>query len=173
MTMTLLINSLSTSTARERGFTLIEVLVALFVLSIGLLGLAALQATGMKYNSDAYFRTQASIFAYDIIDRMRANPKGAGNGDYIVLDATAKNTKLSSFASCIADNTCKCDASPCTSFSKIATYDLGRWYDAQKATLPAAELPSTIQKAGNEHTITIRWRERGDMDMSQVWVVEL
>ena len=58
---------------RESGFSLIEVLVALLVLSIGLLGLAALQAQGLRFNHDAYVRTQATNLAYDIVDRMRVN----------------------------------------------------------------------------------------------------
>ncbi|HLE93281.1 MAG TPA: type IV pilus modification protein PilV, partial [Sulfuricaulis sp.] len=58
---------------QHRGFSLIEVLVALLVLSIGLLGLAALQTTSLQYNTGSYFRTQATFLAYDIIDRMRAN----------------------------------------------------------------------------------------------------
>lgn len=56
---------------RQRGFTLLEVLIALVVLAVGMLGIAALQARGMQYNTDAYARTQATILAYDVIDRMR------------------------------------------------------------------------------------------------------
>ena len=55
----------------QRGFTLLEVLIALVVLAVGMLGIAALQARGMQYNTDAYARTQATILAYDMIDRMR------------------------------------------------------------------------------------------------------
>jgi type IV pilus assembly protein PilV len=58
-------------TFRQRGFTLLEVLIALVVLAVGMLGIAALQARGMQYNTDAYARTQATILAYDMIDRMR------------------------------------------------------------------------------------------------------
>lgn len=58
---------------QNKGFTLIEVMVALLVLSIGLLGLAALQATSLKTNHGAYTRGQAIFLAYDIMDRMRAN----------------------------------------------------------------------------------------------------
>lgn len=55
------------------GFTLIEVMLALVIFSIGLLGLASLQATSLQQNHGAYMRTQATYLAYDILDRMRAN----------------------------------------------------------------------------------------------------
>ena len=56
----------------SEGFTLLEALIALLVLSIGLLGLAALQARGLAYSHDAYVRSQATFLAYDIVERMRA-----------------------------------------------------------------------------------------------------
>jgi type IV pilus assembly protein PilV len=56
-----------------------EVLIAILVLAIGLLGLAALQARGLKYNHDAYARTQATYLAYEIIDLLRANEANAEN----------------------------------------------------------------------------------------------
>ncbi len=58
------------------GFTLLEALIALLVLSIGLLGLAALQTRGLAYSHDAYLRSQATFLAYDIIERMRARKTG-------------------------------------------------------------------------------------------------
>ena len=66
----------------DQGFSLIEVLVALVVLSVGLLGLAALQSTAAQFNAGAYTRSQATILAYDIADRVRANRAAARNGDY-------------------------------------------------------------------------------------------
>jgi type IV pilus assembly protein PilV len=73
----------------ERGFTLVEAMVALVVLSVGLLGIAGLQITSLKVNHGSATRTQAVYLAYDIIDRMRANPAAAINGDYnIALGAT-------------------------------------------------------------------------------------
>lgn len=56
-----------------RGFTLVEALVALVCLSIGLLGVAALQMTGLRSNLSSSWRSQATYLSYDIIDRMRAN----------------------------------------------------------------------------------------------------
>lgn len=60
------------SNHRAKGSTLLEVLVSIVVLSIGLLGLAGLQATSMKSNHSAYMRSQATLLAYDLADRMRA-----------------------------------------------------------------------------------------------------
>ena len=67
---------------RHRGFTLIEALVALVVLSIGLLGVAALQLASLQANYGASQRTQATFLAQDIVDRMRANRDAAVAGDY-------------------------------------------------------------------------------------------
>ena len=67
---------------RGRGFTLLEVLVALIVLSIGLLGLSGLQTLGLRNNYSAFQRTQAALIAGDIIDRMRANRDAAVAGEY-------------------------------------------------------------------------------------------
>ena len=59
---------------RERGFSLMEVLIAMLVLAIGLLGLASLQAQSLKFNHESYVRSQATILAYEIMDRMRTTP---------------------------------------------------------------------------------------------------
>ena len=67
---------------RQSGFTLLEILVALIILSIGLLGLAGLQATGLRSNHSGYLRSQATIFAYEMADRMRANRAVAIAGNY-------------------------------------------------------------------------------------------
>lgn len=56
------------------GFSLVEVLVAVLVLSVGLLGLAALQVTGLRASDSARMRTEASMAAYDLADRLRADP---------------------------------------------------------------------------------------------------
>ena len=62
---------------KSRGFTLIEILVAVLVLALGLIGLAALQATGIKNVQTAYNRSQAVHLAQDMADRIRANTSAA------------------------------------------------------------------------------------------------
>lgn len=55
------------------GFTLIEVLVALLIVALGMLGNAMLQLQGMKNSNDAYIRSQIGIIAFEIADKIRAN----------------------------------------------------------------------------------------------------
>jgi type IV pilus assembly protein PilV len=71
-----------TSPKKMAGFSLIEVLVAFLILLVGLLGMAGLQATSLRNNHSAYLRSQATLMAYDIMDRMRANRTAALAGSY-------------------------------------------------------------------------------------------
>ncbi|QKF51214.1 type IV pilus modification protein PilV [Pseudomonas graminis] len=70
---------------RQQGTTLIEVLVALLVLAIGLLGAAALQLNALKYTDSSRLSSQASFIAYDMMDRIRANP----DADYSLTSLAA------------------------------------------------------------------------------------
>lgn len=152
----------------NHGFTLIEVMVALLILSIGLLGLAMLQATNLQFNTDAYTRTQATLFAYDIIDRMRANPTGTTNGYYKILNNTDYANNISS---CTA-STCGCSSS-CDA-QALAKYDLWRWYAMQELYIPGAKKNRSTIDISNSNlvTVTIFWTEK-DIDRSQKWVVQL
>jgi len=131
---------------RQQGFTLLEVLIALLVLSIGLLGLAALQTTGLRSNEMASMRTTSTMLAYDITDRMRANPQGITDGDYEI----DSDLITESVTDCTSD-----DCNP----EQLALYDLNQWKTAV-ATLPGG-LADITQDAGPPltHTITVRWDE--------------
>ena len=73
----------------QEGMTLVEVLVALVILGVGLLGAAAVQLNALKYTDSARMTSQASFIAYDLMDRIRANaaadytiaPPASGNPD--------------------------------------------------------------------------------------------
>lgn len=67
---------------KQTGFSLIEVLVTMVIISFGMLGIAGVIINGLKNNNSSYARTQASVLANDIIDRMRANKTTAELSTY-------------------------------------------------------------------------------------------
>lgn len=67
--------------ARSGGFSLIEIMVAVLIVSVGVLGVAGLQLISLRNNTSAMYRTQGFLAAYEIIDRARANP----DQDYSIL----------------------------------------------------------------------------------------
>lgn len=71
-----------TTRANQSGVGLIEVLVAVLVLSIGFLGIAALQAMSLSTNNSAMARSMATINSYSMFDAMRADPAVAKSGGY-------------------------------------------------------------------------------------------
>lgn len=140
---------------RQSGVSMIEVLVALFILSVGLLGLAMLQGKTMRVNTDAMLRSQATLLANEIIENMRTNVKGADNGLYKNLSGS----KPAACGSCTDSNG-----------ALTANTDLRNWYDAQAQVLPSPT--STIDYSGGKYTITMQWNERGILT-SQVWEVTI
>lgn len=129
----------------QQGFTLLEILVAIVVLSIGLLGLAGLQALSLNNNQIAYFRSIASQQAYDIADRIRSNRAGVITGEYDALDAT------------IPVDPPDCVANVCGS-NEIATADHAQWNTNNQRLLPAGA--GTVNGAGGVFTITVSWTEK-------------
>ena len=74
----------------QEGMTLIEVLVALLILTVGLLGAAAVQLNALKYTDSSRMTSQASFIAYDMMDRIRAN----SGADYTVTPPTTGNLSV-------------------------------------------------------------------------------
>lgn len=123
----------------QNGFTLLEVLVTLLIVSLGLLGIAGIIANSLKVNQGAYARSQASWMANDIIDRMRANRTTA---------------ELSPSPYALAD----CAAVP--TLSAIATDDLQTWCDALAATLPSGTGVGTVTIVAaptRKVTVVVTW----------------
>ena len=157
-------NSLNARFAME-GFSLIEVLVALFVLSIGLLGLAALQTTGLKFNHQSYERTQAVLQAYDIIDRMRANKSGTGGTINTAYDSVALGNLPTISQFCTTASTCTGD--------QLALFDIRSWNAANASVLSegrgaickgnftndANNEPTGCTPGGSIYSVAITWRE--------------
>jgi len=167
-TPTLAVNCLRTKDrfARARGFSLMEVLIALLVLSLGLLGLAALQSIGFKFNQDSFERTQATLLAYDIIDRMRANSIArndtANNFNNIPISAAATTYTVP------ADPYCATGCSP----TEIRNQDLRRWKLRLQRMLAAGNggicrgafdnatsLNCTVDTSKSRYQVAVRWFE--------------
>ncbi|MBF0340785.1 MAG: type IV pilus modification protein PilV [Magnetococcales bacterium] len=131
----------------QSGFTLLEVLIALVILSVGLLGLAKMQLNSIKFTNSALLRSQAVFLAYDIFERMRANRTMAVNGAY----NTAFDTVVSSPPDCVS-STC--------STAQMVTFDLAQWKSDLAALLPSGGGEITPIVAGGMEklfTISIRW----------------
>ena len=152
------------SLKNNSGFSLIEILVSLVVLSIGLMGLAGLQIAGLKGANDAHFRTQASLIMMDLSDRMRANQDGVRMGKY--------RTKANFWTQLNCANTpaTNCETGNCDG-ENLATFDKYVIGCDVKKKLPNGLL--TIDCKGNcsatdldtdseinkIHEIEISWRE--------------
>lgn len=118
---------------------MIEVLVTVLILAIGLLGLAGLQSTSLRSNHSAMLRSQATVLAYDIVDRMRANRDAALDGDYDIALGNAG------------------------SGSSMVAGDLIAWKGNLDAMLPEGD--GAVERDGNNFTITVQWDDsRGEED---------
>jgi type IV pilus assembly protein PilV len=141
----------------QKGFTLLEVLVAVVILAIGMLGIAALLLTTQKSNSSSYIKQQAVQSAYDILDRMRANNQPttpeASSGAYDVSNLVASGAPT--IPSQPAQN---CEASTCTP-AQMAAYDTWHWLAVDLKQLPNGCGSVTTAAAGSSTlvTVTVQW----------------
>lgn len=135
------------------GFSLLEVLIALVILSVGLLGIAAMMSTTLKANDSAYMRTQATELAYNMLDRMRANRSAALGGSYnIALAATVANPP-----NCTGSGTVHPGCTP----DQLAQFDLAQWKQDLAATLPGGDgsVGTSISGGATVATITVQWTD--------------
>mgnify|MGYP003681077830 CR=1 FL=1 len=107
--------------SRQSGTTLMEVLVSLLVLSFGMLGMAGVQGVSLRGNQAAYYRTMATTFSGDIVERMRANMTGVDSGGYDDVAGAAT-------ASCFT-------AAGCSS-AQMAAQDVLDWTAGVAAAFP-------------------------------------
>lgn len=121
----------------QRGTTLIEVLVAIVVLAIGLLGMAMLQVTSVQSNHSAYYRSQVTILASDLADRMRANRTAALGSAYVFTFPTSSGSHSVS--------------------GTQAQKDKAEWLNTLAMTLP--EGTGQVEKTGTLVTISVRWND--------------
>lgn len=138
---------------RASGFSLIEVLIALMILSVGALGIAAMTAVSLKSKDTAYARTQANDLAYAIFDRMRANRATAIQHGYDIGLGAAPSP--SPPGDCIGATA---DCNP----AEIANLDLNQWKNSLARFLPAGDgsIRTVDLKEMTQVTISVQWSDR-------------
>ena len=120
--------------ARTAGFTLIEVLVAIVIASIGLLGVAAMQASTLKNAGGARYRSQAIVLGQDMADRLRANLEGMMASNRAV-DTGYNRPRTSINDAAYATPVPACRSGGCTP-AQMAEDDLATWNARLAASLP-------------------------------------
>ncbi|MFL6698013.1 MAG: type IV pilus modification protein PilV [Vitreoscilla sp.] len=115
---------------RVAGFSLVEVLVAMFVVAMGILALAGLLQAATRYSKLSELRSTATLLANDVADRIRANPLGGavGTGGYDLTDKGFPSPPAAPHAPCTS-------AAPCGPVD-LAQVDLADWTARVHATLP-------------------------------------
>lgn len=135
--------------ARQGGFTLLESLISLVVLSVGMLGIAALYVEGLRAGRTAVFRTTAVNLAADMMARIRANPQAR----FAYQGAGAANNCVNAGNNCTAQ--------------QMAQEDILLWTNEVNARMPAGVVANVaVAPAGvvDIYTITIDWPEPGYVD---------
>ncbi|MGR9107598.1 MAG: type IV pilus modification protein PilV [Gammaproteobacteria bacterium] len=162
---------------RDCGFTLVEVLVSVVVLALGLLGLSGLQVASLQNNHSAYLRTQATLLAYDMADRMRANTTALEALDYNQPAAT-ENTDCHTITGCTPADMAKQDmyewsdpASP-TSIPNLLPGGVGIvCIDSTPISVETSAAPA-CDGAGTSYAIKVWWTDdRSGQEMRFVTTV--
>jgi type IV pilus assembly protein PilV len=146
-----------------QGFSMLEVMIALLVISIGMLGMAAMQARSMRYNHDALVRSQATELINDIFEKMRARS--------FTADATAEAT-LNGYLNSAYTGTSSSGTCP-TSSSNDVTAEVGCFREGLGKLPGGTSVTATItcsstgtgtcadgRVSNNIYTVTIAWIDR-------------
>ena len=136
----------------QLGFSLIEAMVSLVVMSVGLIGIAAMYGQGLSAGRTALFRTQAVNLAADMADRIRLNRLGGA-----------------AYGNAPADHMCDPGGGVACSPTEMAEHDLFVWTTQIANLLPNGM--GTVQFANGtppSYTIQITWQELGAVATHQI-----
>jgi type IV pilus assembly protein PilV len=139
-------NTQSRTIRYHGGFSLVEVLIALVIMSVGMLGIAGLYVEGMKAGRTSTFRHHAVTLAGDVADRIRANRQGA-----VDYEGPGGNND------CVLGNV-DCNA------SQMAANDIWLWKEQAGAMLPNGDVAITFDDTvtPNTYRIVVSWDEAGE-----------
>jgi type IV pilus assembly protein PilV len=138
---------------KQSGFTMVEVLVALVVLAIGLLGIAALYLNSLQAGRTAIYRTQAVNLAADLADRIRMNRTAQAAYGTLFADAEAAVANCDLTGGCIDTD--------------LASTDLARWKATLAQVLPNGQgqvvvTPPVAVGEPTNYVVTVQWAEVGE-----------
>jgi type IV pilus assembly protein PilV len=146
-------------TGFELGATLIEILVTMVVLSLGLLGLAAMKLVGLKDSNLGYQYTIAALQAQDMAERIGINREGASNYASIAwwTNAAVQPTSCSSICE-EEEGVTTCSSPQCTA-AQMALDDSWQWNLSNRQTMPRGN--GSVTADGEEFAIAVRWADPG------------
>ena len=146
------------------GFSLIEVLVAIIVLSIGMLGAVGMQSTALKMNKESRNQAAAVVFARELGERMRGNhtvaiQTTAANNPYL-FDTTLSGT------SSVATFSVNCFTTGCPTRRDAAVWDVADWQARVQTTLPTPRVKVCFDQNPYDSAGNARWDCTNDGDLS-------
>lgn len=147
----------------QLGFSLIEILATVFIVSFGLLGLMKLQTSNYSNINNAIFTQKAGFFAESLIQKLKGNVTAAqaSNSPYVIADFTDTPSAAAETPVCVSSN--------CTT-SELATYDINTWLHKVKNGLPKgkARVLKTDNGSSSTYTIDIQWQYKSDTKSYQL-----
>jgi type IV pilus assembly protein PilV len=132
---------------RQSGITLIEVLIAIAVFAVGMVGIAGLMITGMRANDAALMRTQSTILAQEIYENILANLPAAMNGDYDLAMGAALPTSSGS----------NCDSTSCDT-AALAAWDRAQWASRVAGTMAYADASVAVDTTVEPAVVTVSFQ---------------
>ena len=137
---------------KQQGFSMLEVLITILIVSFGLLALAGLQMYGIKSNRTSYYRSIATMQADDLIERMRANRA-------YILKSTANAKQYEN----VPTTQPSCANSTCTAEQQAKT-DAFIWNSVNKEVLPGGGATVTYDATSGLYDITLKWKDNPEDD---------
>ena len=150
------IHSRSGAAKQHLGVSLIEVLVSIVIAAIGLLALAGVNATSVKYTKLSQYRGTATLLATDIGERMRASKTGivAGGGGYIFATSFAAQAAAPTVPGVVCDTA----ASFCNA-AQLAAFDIYHWRLLVRNQLPSGSIQINYLAAQLAFDVWVVWRD--------------
>lgn len=137
--------------SHQGGSSLVEVLVAMLLMSFGVLAMTSLQAHGLQHSHTTDTRARATLLGHDLADRMRANVSPNGDWSAYELTALAKSSDNS------VSLPSHCEGSTPCAFADMAARDLVQWQQHLAHSLPQGR--GHVRSVGAQADIWILWED--------------